>query len=420
MVSVWSVAAEAARQRGAAAVGVRAHAAAAVNFGDPCMKRLITILAAVLSMLMGGRATAQPATPANPERMLPADLQYVYVRLNTNHGSILLELDNKKAPVTTSNFVMYVEDGHYNGTIFHRVINSFMIQGGGFTTDFVQKPTRAPIRNEWRNNLSNTRGTIAMARLGGQADSATAQFFINVVDNQALNLPRDGAGYAVFGKVIEGMDVVDKIRAVRTHTTTVDVGRTDPATGKVTSAKQTMQDVPVEPVIIESAERLDPATIADKIAAIRAEEEAAAKAADQARKAAHEKAMNEGLQWLAKNHNVDPSTVIKHESGLWSVVVTPGDGSKTPGPADRVTVHYTGWLTNGTKFDSSRDRGEPITFALNRVIRGWTEGVGYMSPGERRFLIIPSDLGYGERGAPPSIPGNAVLVFDVELLELPG
>ncbi|KAB0666077.1 peptidyl-prolyl cis-trans isomerase [Oryzomonas japonica] len=138
------------------------------------------------------------------------------VQMETSQGTIKLELFEKEAPISVKNFLGYVNKGFYSGTIFHRVINGFMIQGGGFTTDFVQKPTVSPIRNEATNGLKNDRGTIAMARTG-MPDSATAQFFINVVNNDMLNRPNpDGYGYAVFGKVIAGMDVVDKIKAVRT------------------------------------------------------------------------------------------------------------------------------------------------------------------------------------------------------------
>ncbi len=136
------------------------------------------------------------------------------VRLNTSLGDIVLELDAAKAPKTVENFTRYVRDGHYNGTVFHRVIDGFMIQGGGFTADMAQKPTRAPIPLEASNGLRNDRGTIAMARTSNP-NSATAQFFINVVNNDGLNAPRpDGYGYAVFGKVVSGMEVVDKIKSV--------------------------------------------------------------------------------------------------------------------------------------------------------------------------------------------------------------
>ena len=146
---------------------------------------------------------------------LPAAAQKV--RLTTNLGDIVLQLDAEKAPKTVDNFVQYVKSGHYNGTIFHRVIDGFMIQGGGMTADMSEKPTRAPIALEARNGLSNLRGTVAMARTG-VPDSATAQFFINVNDNLSLDAAnaRDGNGYAVFGRVVAGMEVVDKIRALPT------------------------------------------------------------------------------------------------------------------------------------------------------------------------------------------------------------
>ncbi|MEX8501630.1 MAG: peptidylprolyl isomerase [Leptothrix ochracea] len=139
------------------------------------------------------------------------------VRLNTSMGDVVIELDTKNAPISTKNFIEYVKAGHYDGTIFHRVIENFMIQGGGFTPDMQQKPTRPPIALESKNGLKNTRGTVAMARTN-VPDSATSQFFINVTDNAFLDQAnsRDGTGYAVFGKVIDGMAVVDKIRAVPT------------------------------------------------------------------------------------------------------------------------------------------------------------------------------------------------------------
>ena len=141
------------------------------------------------------------------------------IRLATSAGDIVIELDAAKAPKTVDNFVQYVQSGHYNGTVFHRVIPGFMIQGGGMTADLKEKPTRAPIPLESRNGLSNARGTIAMARTGNP-NSATSQFFINVTDNARLNASGSSEpnGYAVFGKVVSGMDVVDKIRAVSTGT----------------------------------------------------------------------------------------------------------------------------------------------------------------------------------------------------------
>ncbi|SFW97942.1 peptidylprolyl isomerase [Marinospirillum alkaliphilum] len=160
------------------------------------------------------------------------------VRLTTNFGEIVLELNAEKAPKTVANFISYVESGHYDGTIFHRVINNFMIQGGGFDADFNQKPTQKPIENEADNGLKNVAGSIAMARTM-DPHSASAQFFINVKDNDFLNHSgknMQGWGYAVFGQVTEGMDVVEQIKAV--------------ATGN----KMGHQDVPRENVVIEKAE----------------------------------------------------------------------------------------------------------------------------------------------------------------------
>ena len=159
------------------------------------------------------------------------------IKLHTNYGDILIELDFDKAPKTAANFKQYVEEGFYNGTIFHRVIDGFMIQGGGFGEDFQQKETRAPIENEADNGLPNLTGTVAMARTN-DPHSASAQFFINVKDNSFLNHTgknAQGWGYCVFGKVVEGMDVVNKIKSVKT------------------GSKGFHQDVPKEAVIIQSA-----------------------------------------------------------------------------------------------------------------------------------------------------------------------
>jgi peptidyl-prolyl cis-trans isomerase A (cyclophilin A) len=157
------------------------------------------------------------------------------VKLSTSAGDIVLELAPDKAPKTVENFLQYVKDKHYDGTVFHRVIDGFMIQGGGFTADLQQKATRAPIPLEAGNGLKNDKYTIAMARTGNP-NSATSQFFINVKDNAMLNAPNpDGYGYTVFGKVVAGTEVVDKIRAARTGN------------------KNGMQDVPVETITIQSA-----------------------------------------------------------------------------------------------------------------------------------------------------------------------
>ena len=161
------------------------------------------------------------------------------VIMETSKGTVKIELWPDKAPITVKNFLRYTDEKFFDGTIFHRVISNFMIQGGGFTPQMQEKPTHGPIKNEARADVKNKRGTIAMARTN-VVDSATAQFFINVVDNDSLNhrdeTPR-GFGYCVFGKVIEGMDVVDKIRDVRTTT------------------RGPYRNVPVQPVLIQSVKR---------------------------------------------------------------------------------------------------------------------------------------------------------------------
>jgi len=158
------------------------------------------------------------------------------VILTTNHGNITIELDAEKAPKTVENFLAYVNSGHYNGTIFHRVIDGFMVQGGGFEPGMKQKPTNAPVENEAKNGLKNLPYTLAMARTS-DPHSASAQFFINIKNNSFLDYPgQDGWGYCVFGTVTEGMDVVDKIKAVKTTRTGM------------------FADVPVDDVIIEKAE----------------------------------------------------------------------------------------------------------------------------------------------------------------------
>lgn len=168
----------------------------------------LTVLGGALLCAVGLSACREPGgNERNP-----------MITIKTSQGEIQAELYADKAPETVKNFLQYAKDGHYNGTIFHRVINGFMIQGGGFTRDFVQKPTRAPVRNEAANGLKNTKGTLAMARTS-DIHSATSQFFINVADNGFLDYRNDSAqgfGYCVFGKVTKGLDVVEKIKAVPT------------------------------------------------------------------------------------------------------------------------------------------------------------------------------------------------------------
>jgi cyclophilin family peptidyl-prolyl cis-trans isomerase len=199
------------------------------------MKPISTLLAVMtLGMASLITASAQEAKPA-PKTNTETKSETVKINIETSKGSIELELDGAAAPISTKNFVSYVKKGHYDGTIFHRVIPGFMIQGGGFTADMNQKSVDAPIKNEATNGLKNVRGAICMARTN-VVDSATSQFFINVKDNDFLNYSGpSNYGYAVFGKVTKGMDVIDAIVSAPTTT------------------KGQHQNVPVEPISIISA-----------------------------------------------------------------------------------------------------------------------------------------------------------------------
>jgi len=212
------------------------------------MKPFATILALALLPVIGfsQKTEDKPATDSKPA----AEAKASKVRFKTNKGDFVVELNAEKAPITVENFLSYVKKKHFDGTTFHRIIPSFMIQGGGFALEngkLVEKTTDKPIKNEGQNGLSNKRGTIAMARTN-DLNSATCQFFINVVDNAMLDYPNNG-GYAVFGKVVEGMDVVDKIKAVPTGNANITMRH--PVSGEKMEAPS--QDVPTEPVVIESA-----------------------------------------------------------------------------------------------------------------------------------------------------------------------
>ncbi|WP_034856220.1 peptidylprolyl isomerase [Ignatzschineria larvae] len=186
--------------------------------------RKLMLAGALMASLMTGVTMAADEVKAPP----------LYVEMDTNLGNVVFELDEAKAPITVENFKNYVDDGFYDGLIFHRVIDGFMVQGGGFDTDMKQKKTAAPIKIESDNGLKNVRGSIAMARTM-DPNSATSQFFINTQDNTFLDYPgQDGYGYTVFGKVVEGMDVIDKMEKVKT------------------TSKGMHQDVPAKPIVIES------------------------------------------------------------------------------------------------------------------------------------------------------------------------
>ena len=339
--------------------------------------RFRALLAAAFSAALGISAFA-----ANPQ-----------VTMKTTLGDIVLELDEEKAPISTLNFLEYAQSKFYEGTVFHRVMPIFMIQGGGFTKDIDKKEEglRLPIKNEWKNGLKNVRGTIAMARTG-EPDSATSQFYINVVDNASLDEPRGGAAYAVFGKVIKGMETVDAIRDTETRIHPKYPG------GKV---------VPVVPVIIESVTLKAPydlTALKKKVEEIR---QAAAASATQ-RIADNEVFLKE---------NAQKPNVITTATGLQYEILETGNDRK-PELTDTVKVHYRGMLIDGTEFDSSYQRNRPLTFGVNQVIPGWAEALQLISEGSKVKLVLPPDLAYGEAGVGDVIPPNSTLIFELELLQI--
>jgi len=334
--------------------------------------------------------SAQDKTTPTPDK--------VYVKVTTTLGDFILELDHAKAPKTVDNFLAYVDSGFYNATMFHRIIDKFMIQGGGMTVDYTKKETKSPIVNEATNGLKNDRGTIAMARTGNP-HSATSQFFINLRNNDFLNHKdtRRGWGYCVFGKIVDGMKTIDAIATTPVH-------KDQRADAQQAAAADT-------PVLINKASRVNAKEIGDLIASLRASE----KAAIDAREKAKTKSIETAKAFVAKR-GVDTSKGFFTDSGLWVVHVKEGSGD-SPKATNRVKVHYTGWLTDGTKFDSSRDRNKPSEFGLNQVIKGWTEGLSLMKTGGTSYLIIPANLAYGASGR-PSIPGGSMLIFEVELIDI--
>lgn len=369
------------------------------------------------------QAAMEKIEQLKPAATQPAEGLFPRVTLTTTLGDIVLELNGEKAPISTKNFLDYVDAGFYDGLIFHRVMKNFMIQGGGFTPEMEHKQDglRPPIKNEWQNGLKNVRGTIAMARTG-VPDSATAQFFINVVDNASLDQPtrRGGnAAYAVLGKVVEGLDVVDQIRD----------------TEVTTHPKLPMGEVvPKEAVVIKSVKvtracdrrKLAAQAKAAKIAIEQTRAKAAAEVEERRKKAeaekaiiAKEQAMKDAAllpEFIKKIEKETGKKVEQTASGLMYVMMEEGDGP-APTADDTVEVHYVGTFLDGKEFDSSVKRGQPATFPLRGVIKGWTEGVALMKVGGKCKLICPPDLAYGE-GDRPGIPPSSTLVFDIELLSI--
>jgi peptidylprolyl isomerase len=292
--------------------------------------------------------------------------------IETDRGEIRLELFAEEAPLTVANFANLAKRGYYDGLVFHRVIPDFMIQGGDPTGS-----GRGGPGYKFKDEFSSKRrhdgpGVLSMANSGPGTNGS--QFFITHKATPWLD-----DRHSVFGKVLDGQDVVDSIQKG-------DAMKKVTIEGDTTALFEKHADQ-----VAKWNKVLDGQHVAQK--------------ADGGKLA----------DFVKKIEKETGKKIAQTDSGLMYVTLTEGAGD-SPAPTDTVEVHYTGWLLDGTKFDSSVDRGQPATFPLNRVIKGWTEGVGLMKVGEKRKLIIPPELGYGSRGAPPRIPPNSILVFDVELL----
>ena len=350
------------------------------------MKKII--LASLFAVISSG-LIANPDKPKKPKlskmdkEFLSKQADGMYAKFETSKGTIICNLEFKKTPMTVANFVGLAEgvikntakaDGvpYYDGLKFHRVIPNFMIQGGCPLGTGTGDPGYK-FGDEFDETLKHVGpGILSMANAGPGTNGS--QFFITHVKTDWL----DGK-HTVFGNVVEGMDVVNKIAGndTLTHLTILRKGK--------------------------DAEAFDAAKVFEF-----EKTNAGAKAEAKA------KAEKENMDKLLNETYGGATTTA---SGLRYITQVEGTG-KSPLAADQVTVHYTGYLLNGTKFDSSVDRGEPATFGLNQVIRGWTEGLQLMKEGGKTKFIIPSELGYGANGAGGVIPPNAWLVFDVELIKL--
>jgi FKBP-type peptidyl-prolyl cis-trans isomerase len=344
----------------------------------------------VVGLALGWQGVA--ARAGEPAQAAPSASLQPKVKIETTLGAFVVELDAERAPVSVMNFIDYVNDGYYSGTVFHRVVKGRMIHGGGYTTDLQikTKGLRDPIRYEGGNGLLNRRGTIAIYRRFDDLKSAQSQFYVNTTDNDQLDQLRDGSSYVVFGRVVEGMDVVDRINDV-------SVG---PRPG---FAAGLSPFVPVEPVVIKSMLIVAPLD--------RPTAEAKAKANLRAAEMTLETRIEE-----LENETKNP--VVESKSGLRYIDRKVGNGA-FPNADDTVGINYRGTLLNGAEFDSSKSRGEGVfVVKVSDTIRGLREGLVTMRESGQRVFIVPPELGFGMDGVPGKVPPGATLFYEVELISV--
>lgn len=332
------------------------------------------------------RKTAETAEalPGGPATLRPT------VKIKTTLGDIVVALDAENAPGTVMNFLNYVTDGYYDGTVFHRVVPNSVVQGGGYNPDMTEKIVglRPAIADESYNGLKNERWTIAMFRVPGDFNSARTQFFINVVDHPSFDRLRDGSGYTVFGRVVEGIDTVERIRNTKVGTHPNYAAGKNPV-------------VPVKPVVIHSIRLLTPF---DRTAAAALMESAKQLRSDR---------VNLVVKRL---ENESGTKAVTTESRLRYVDFRVGKGA-FPLMQEAVEVNYRAMFVDGREFDSSAKQADgPLTINMDSAIKGLGEGLQSMREGGKRTLIVPPELAYGAVGIPGMVPPNSTLIYEIELL----
>ncbi|MEK6676894.1 MAG: peptidylprolyl isomerase [Planctomycetota bacterium] len=392
------------RTVGPCALGAEGNAEWVLPF---CKVNLSVVFLVGFAYFFGGHAEAwqQPPVAAQTgSNTTGAATLTPRVKIETSLGDFVVRLDADKAPLTVTNFVQYVDEKFYDGTIFHRVVSGFVIQGGAMTPDLQEKQSglHPAIKNEWKNGWKNERGTVAMARLGNQPDSAKASFFINQGDNEVNDRPIDGAAYTVFGAVIEGMDVVDRIAA------------TPVTTDKRLREAVDRAVVPVEPVVIKSVRLLD-VLDREKTALALKEFDSRRKAAEDKRKQDANTQIQVRIKKLEDEHKAKFTTT---SSGLMYMDTVKGQGG-APSANNLVVVHYRGTFADGEEFDNSRTNeeleGQPLEAPVSKMVPGWQEGILSMQIGGKRLMVIPPNLAFGDKGR-PGVPPKATLFYEIELI----